>query len=419
MQITIITIGSRGDVQPYLALALGLQAAGHHVALVTHAAHADFVKARSVPFKPLAGDPRILVEGLVLDRGMTAVQTMRVLRAFFLPMFDQMAQDIWRACQGSDAVISSLFALFGYHIAEKLGLPWFWALLYPSYRTRALPAILTAPALPLGGSYNLATHWLQEQAIWQTFRSLTNTWRQESLGLPPLSAAWPYYRRGGQPVPVLCGYSPLVVTPPPDWPPQVHTTGYWFLNGQPGWQPPAALVDFLAAGPPPVYIGFGSMIGADAEALADTALAALARTGRRGLLLTGWGGIARRSVPDTVFVIDSAPHDWLFPQVAAVVHHGGAGTTAAGLRAGVPSIVVPFLGDQPFWGRRVQELGVGPPPVPHRQLTPAHLAQSIELACDRRVRARAALLGQRLRAEDGVGHAVRVFEAEVRRSAQR
>jgi sterol 3beta-glucosyltransferase len=205
-----------------------------------------------------------------------------------------------------------------------------------------------------------------------------------------------------------------VVPPPPDWPAWLHVTGYWFLDAEPGWQPPAALVDFLQSGPPPVYIGFGSMAGRDPEQRAEIALKALERSGRRGILLEGWGGLQPGDLPDSVLAVDAVPHDWLFPQMAAVVHHGGAGTTAAGLRAGTPTVVVPFFGDQPFWGRRVAELGAGPAAIPQKQLTVERLAAAIRAATsDESMRTHAHQLSQRIRNEDGIAHAVELFHAQV------
>ena len=166
--------------------------------------------------------------------------------------------------------------------------------------------------------------------------------------------------------PILYGYSPAVIPPPADWGADIHVTGYWFLDPAEDWTPDAALTDFLAAGPPPVYVGFGSMSSRNPEATANLILDALARTGQRGIIHAGWGGLQRTDLPASVMMVDGVPFAWLFPRVAAVVHHGGAGTTSAGLRAGVPSVVVPFFGDQPFWAQRVADLGVGPAPIPRR-----------------------------------------------------
>ncbi|HEX2036809.1 MAG TPA: glycosyltransferase, partial [Chloroflexota bacterium] len=221
-------------------------------------------------------------------------------------------------------------------------------------------------------------------------------------------------------IPRLYGYSRLVVPRPPDWPPDWHVTGYWALDSAtavPPWEPPAALAAFLDAGPPPVYVGFGSMAPRSAGHLTEAALQALRATGQRGILASGWAGLGAASgaaLPPEVFRIQEAPHDWLFPRMAAVVHHGGAGTTAAGLRAGVPAVVTPVFGDQPFWGQRVAALGAGPRPVPMRQVTAERLAGAIHQATtDARMRATAAGLGRRLRAEDGVAQAVRAVEQHL------
>jgi UDP:flavonoid glycosyltransferase YjiC (YdhE family) len=208
-------------------------------------------------------------------------------------------------------------------------------------------------------------------------------------------------------MPYLYGYSPSVVPRPDDYPAWHHVSGYWFLDRDPSWSPPDTLVRFLEAGPKPISIGFGSMLGQDTEKLIDLAVRALQDSGQRAVLLGGWAVAGDLALPDSIFHIDAVPHDWLFPRMAAVVHHGGSGTTAAGLRAGVPSIVVPFFGDQPYWGRRVHALGVGPRPIQRKSLTVSKLAEAITMAVeDEGLRQNAAELGERIQAEDGVQSAV-------------
>ena len=224
------------------------------------------------------------------------------------------------------------------------------------------------------------------------------------------------FRRDGKPLPVLYAFSPRVVPPPPDWTPDVHVTGYWFLD-RPDYAPPPELVRFLEAGPPPIYVGFGSMAGADPERTSVAVLEALERAEQRGVVATGWGGLTARAVPPHVLVTDAVPHDWLFPRVRAVVHHGGAGTTAAGLRAGKPTVICPFAVDQPFWGGRVAALDAGPKPIPAQRLTAETLADAIRLAaCDPFYGQRAAEVGAAIGQEDGVGRAVEVIEAHLARS---
>jgi sterol 3beta-glucosyltransferase len=216
------------------------------------------------------------------------------------------------------------------------------------------------------------------------------------------------------PVRKLIGCSPHVVPPPADWDETTTMTGYWFLDGAGDWQPPAHLADFLEDGPPPVYVGFGSLGGWTSDEVVGATLSALTRAGKRGVLAMG-GGRVPSGVPDGVCVIESAPHEWLFPRMAAVVHHGGAGTTAEGLRAGKPTVICPTtMNDQLFWGRRVFELGVGPEPIPQKKLRAETLLPAIRVATeDDRVRERAAAVGEKIRAERGVARAGEVVGAAV------
>ena len=246
------------------------------------------------------------------------------------------------------------------------------------------------------------------QVIWLWYRPFINDFRQR-LGLPAYSAAKFY--RTLRSTPMLSAYSPSIIPHPADWPENVHVTGYFFLDTQSDWQPSPDPAAFLDAGDPPVYIGFGSMAGSNPEQFAQLILEALAKSGQRGLLLTGWGGLRPETVPENVFVLDSAPHSWLFPRMAAVVHHGGAGTTAEGLRAGVPSVIVPFVLDQPFWGARVKALGLGPDPIPQKNLTADRLANAITLAVtDSGMKTARQFVGAAIRAEDGIGNAVKIVQ---------
>jgi UDP:flavonoid glycosyltransferase YjiC (YdhE family) len=239
-----------------------------------------------------------------------------------------------------------------------------------------------------------------------------NGWRKEKLHLPEIPIGkYPYFQMGGRPQPLFGSYSPIISPKPPDWGDNIHVNGYWFLDPAPDWQPSAQLINFLEAGAPPVYIGFGSMANRAPQKMAQLVQEALELSGQRGIFAAGWGGFDNAHLPDKIFALDSVPHAWLFPRMAAVVHHGGAGTTAAGFRAGVPSVLVPYLGDQPFWAKRVTELGVGPQPIPRRKLTAERLAAAISTATtDQNMRAHAAALGECIRAEDGVARTIEIIE---------
>ncbi|RME87740.1 MAG: glycosyltransferase [Anaerolineae bacterium] len=416
MHITILTAGSRGDVQPYVALGKGLQAAGHRVRIAAHHPFRDFVERRGLEFAPVEGDPRRILVQEAGQKLLTArTNPITLLKRTFeaaQPILFQAFDDYRRACEGTDLILFHLLtALPAASIAEKLGIPSLPAYLQHVHATRAYPTPAAAP-LPRAFSfvaplYNRLTYPLADTVFWRGIRPLINRWRAQTLDLPPYPLQSPFREWVTARRPFLYGFSPTVLPRPAEWGEEVHVTGYWFLDEAAEWQPPPDLREFLASGPPPVYIGFGSMVTHDAAEMTEIVLRALALSGQRGLLLTGWGGLQERDLPEGVFRIASAPHDWLFPRMAAVVHHGGAGTTAAGLRAGVPTVVVPFFGDQFFWGRRVADLGVGPAPIPRNRLTAERLAAAIERAVhDEALRARASSLGERIRAEDGVARAV-------------
>jgi UDP:flavonoid glycosyltransferase YjiC (YdhE family) len=250
--------------------------------------------------------------------------------------------------------------------------------------------------------YNASTYRIAEQSVWHWFRPAINRWRKENLGLAK-QPFWGYFgETGTSRIPILNGFSPHVVPRPPDWGEHVHITGYWFPKDE-NWQPPDNLRKFIEAGSPPVFIGFGSMPVRNRTHTTAIILEALKESGLRGVLHSGWARIGNDDLPDHVFKIDYAPYGWLFPQMAAVVHHGGSGTTAFGLRAGVPSIIVPFLLDQFFWGERIFNLGVGPKLIPHQKLSIAKLAEALTIATtDTAMGQRAAVLGEKIRIEDGI-----------------
>jgi len=423
MRITILALGTRGDVQPYVALGLGLQRAGHRVCLVAFGQFKAFVESRGLVFFSVGIDTHGLLETdketratiTTIIEGGTIRQQWQAYRKF-QPAMERIQEGFWQAAQGTQAIIFSTIGMNAYHVAEQLEVPCVWALTTPTLgRTRTQPNPLL-PSLPLGSGYNLLTHIVVEQLIQQFIGRLFNSWRQARLNLPSISLhRWPYTQLHGRAVPLLYGYSPAVSPKPSDWSEHAHVTGYWFLDHASHWQPPAGLVDFLGSGPRPIFIGFGSLVSRHPEKTSRIVLDALKQSKQRGVIATGWGGLSQSDLPDGVLAVESVPHDWLFPRMAAVVHHGGAGTTGAGLRAGVPSIVIPVSKDQPFWARQVKALGVGPDPIPRKRLTADRLAHAMRLAVtDESIHKRAAALGQTIRAEDGVGNAVRVFNQVVR-----
>jgi UDP:flavonoid glycosyltransferase YjiC (YdhE family) len=414
MHITFFTAGSTGDIQPCILLGKGLRRAGLDVLLAAPENFAGLIRGHDLSFHPLRGDVQQIMAGETGRKFMgtasaNPIRTMLAMRKMIGPLANQMAEDALEACRGADALISlAVFAPFGKSIAEIQGIPLINLEPTPLLPTGDFPAPGWPVQRSLGRLLNRASGFAMLQMIWQWYGYAVNEFRKR-YGLPPLSSS--SFERTLASVPLLGAYSPSVIPHPPDWSDQVHITGYWFEELQFDWRPSPELEAFLNQGRPPVYVGFGSMGGDRPERIAEIVLQALEQSGQRGLLLTGWGGMDLMTVPENVFVLKAAPHRWLFPRMAAVVHHGGAGTTAEGLRAGVPTVIVPFIVDQPFWGKRIQGLGAGPAPIPAKKLNADQLAAAIQAATtDVAMSERAAALGKAIRSEDGIGNAVQVVQ---------
>lgn len=421
--ITILAIGSRGDVQPFVALALGLREAGYGVRVAAAADYESLVRDYGLPFAPLFGSVRSLLDSeavyAVRDGGRNVLKVAPHFFGAVRPLFSRLMADCWTASQGADALIVSTLGVYcGFDIAATLRIPCFVAHMHPFAATGTAPHMFFPRLpdwLPLRSAYNRSTYTLAEQAFWHFLRVPLNDARRDVLGAPSLGPFALSRRVGSVPPLVLCAYSARIAPPPADWDDRVHVTGYWFLDHPSVWQPPPGLTAFLNAGPPPVYVSFGSMwLGRDGDALTRLVVAALKRADVRGVLHGGWGDMGNVPLPPNVLRIDSVPHDWLFKHVAAAVHHGGAGVTSAALRAGLPAVVVPFLGDQSFWGTRVAELGAGPAPLPKKVLSVERLATSIAaVVTDTEMRMSATAIAERLHSEDGVAQAVALLDQQL------
>ncbi len=409
MRVLFSTYGTRGDVQPFVALAKALETRGHEVALCTPSGFREMVERHDIPYAPMENGLLELTEAVL--HAPTAREKRRLFKGFG-KLIRVALDDEWRAAQHHqpDLLVYHSKALGSHHIAEKLGIAECLAMPLPLTKTRAFPVPLI-PNFELGGWFNAFSYHVVRlgSALWA---GAVNDFRK-SLGLPKISRFNDAMRRAdGSLVPALYAYSEHLLPRPDDWPEEAHVTGAWFLDETHAWSPPAALEAFLDSGPPPVYVGFGSMGAAHAEARAALVLDALAACGERGVLAAGWGGLKVAKLPANVFALESAPHEWLFPRVKAVVHHGGAGSTMAGLRAGKPTVICPFFGDQPFWGHVVERAGVGPSPIPQSQLSAERLANRIRDALRPDIVHQAAAMGARIRSENGLERAVSLLEKE-------
>lgn len=402
MHITILALGSRGDVQPYAVLGNGLRAAGHQVRFVTFESFAPIVAKNDLDFHPIHGDAQALVASGGAD--------MLGLARSFGSLAEGYARDLSAPELGStDLIINQLPAgLYGYDLAEKYGIPMLLAAVIPLARTEAFP-LMGFPKLSIPG-YNKITYRIGEQMAWQMFRKVINRWRKQVLKLPALPLKGYFDKFGTSQIPILNGFSEYVVPRPADWGEHIHITGYWFPEHK-DWQPPDDLVSFIEAGSPPVFIGFGSMPIKNPERTLNIILEALKQSGQRGILHTGWGELGNQSLPEHVFKIDYAPYDWLFPRMAMVIHHGGSGTTAFGLRFGIPSCVVSFVFDQHFWGERIADLGVGRRPIRYKELTVERLREAIRFGVgEPQIRENAIALGQTIQRTNGIENAINVIE---------
>ena len=413
MRVLLATHGTRGDVQPMLALAVALRRAGHDALLAAPGSFTATAAEHEVEFAALDEGPNRLIEDPVVKQAIeggyrgvrgkiTAVRTARRIK----PLMTRVLHDLGDIARGSRAdVVVHTPSVPAQHVAEVLDVPAAVAAFQPGWVPTSLFPCPMVPLPRLPKALNRATY-LAVTATLRSFAGIVDRWRVEELGLPRRRDGHDLlHAPDGRHRLVLQAFSPHVTPVDPDWPAEVRTTGFWYLPSRP-WSPPQALERFLSDGPAPVYLGFGSMAGRDAERTGRTAVEAVRRAGVRAVLATGWGGLASTGSTD-VFVIDQAPHDLLFPRMAAVAHHGGGGTTGAALAAGVPQVVCPFVADQPHWAQRAHAVGVAPPPVRQQRLTADTLADALATAVnDRAMRRRATEIGGLVRAENGVAHAV-------------
>ena len=397
MVVTILALGSRGDVDPLLAFGTALAGAGHDVRVAAFGKFEDRISALGLEFAPLA-------EGQV-SKGLDSAEGRRWLErgSKRLPAAVGLIQDARSvarrrladalgACEGSETIVASeLGVLLGWQMSERFGTP------LVRVRLSAPGRLLQGPA---GG--------VLRQAAWLAARPWLGSVRRDA-GLPPLPLHEPLGKLAEHRTLELYAYSPAIAPAPRHVGPWAHVTGYWFLDTSLDPDPPARLREFLDAGEPPVCLGFGSMATADPATMTELAVEALA--GRRGVLVGDLHLRAGVKLPPNLIAVTAVDYGWLFERCAAVVHHGGAGTSAMALRAGLPSVTVPHMLDQFAWSRRLAQLGAGPPPIARRKLSAPRLREAIASAVeDPRFTRAAASLGEQIRQEDGVGCALEAFQ---------
>ncbi|KAI5859968.1 glycosyltransferase family 1 protein [Durotheca rogersii] len=411
MRVTCLTIGSRGDVQPYIALCKGLLADGHRPRIATHAEFRTWIEGHGIEFAPVEGDPSELMR-ICIQNGTFTWAFLKEANSKFRGWLDELLVSAYTACQGSDLLIESPSAMAGIHIAEALGIPYFRAFTMPWTRTRAYPHAFVMPEHKMGGAYNYVTYVMFDNVFWKATAHQVNRWRNNVLGLPSTNLE----KMQPNKVPFLYNFSPAVVAPPLDYSDWIRVTGYWFLDEATAWTPPEDLRNFIQQARKDdkklVYVGFGSIIVPDPAKMTQEVIDAVQKADVRCVLSKGWsdrlGGkdaaVSEQALPPEIFQIKSAPHDWLFAQMDAAAHHGGSGTTGASLRAGIPTIIRPFFGDQFFFGSRVEDLGVG---ICLRKWGANSFARALwETTHSQRMIVKARVLGETIRKERGVDTAI-------------
>ncbi|CAG9988061.1 unnamed protein product [Clonostachys byssicola] len=425
LNIVIQVVGSRGDVQPFVALGRALQLFGHRVRIATHAQFQDFVKSSSLEFFDIGGDPADLMAFMVETPSM--IPTLKQLRAGIVQrkraMYKEMLSGFWKSCIEADseskvpfvadAIIANPPSFAHVHCAQALGIPLHLMFTMPWTSTKEFAhplANITAADLD-SRKVNYASYAAIELLTWQGLGDLVNDWRVSSLGLEPVPGMEGHRLAEALEIPFTYCWSPSLVPKPSDWGSHINVGGFFFRD-EPLYSPPMELETFLNSGPPPIYVGFGSIVASGSEGLLTTVLNAARAVRVRVVISKGWSNLGGENSPD-VFFIGDCPHEWLFPRMAAVVHHGGAGTTACGLRYGKPTTIIPFFGDQPFWGNVVAKAGAGPEPIPYRFLTSQNLTQALEFCLTPGAVEAARRIADSIIREDGVTAAVQAFHTHL------
>ncbi|KAK5938845.1 hypothetical protein PMZ80_009037 [Knufia obscura] len=440
MNIVIQIVGSRGDVQPFIALGQVLKKKfNHRVRIATHPNFRQFVTDSDLEFFSIGGDPAELMAFMVKNPGlMPGIDSIKAgdigkrRKTIY-----EMINGCWRSCieagdgtgvSASDDLVESLSTDSGLsmgddkpfvadaiianppsfahiHIAEKLGIPLHLMFTMPWSPTQAFPhPLANIVSSNTDQSFaNYISYVLVDMLTWQGLGDLINKFRERILHLDPVSIIWAPGMLARLKIPWTYCWSPALIPKPRDWSNKIDISGFFFLNLATNYTPDPDLAQFLEAGPPPVYIGFGSIVVDDPNAMTTMIFEAVKKTGQRALVSKGWGGLGadELGIPEGVFMLGNCPHDWLFQRVSAVVHHGGAGTTAAGIAAGCPTVVVPFFGDQPFWGAMTAKAGAGPMPIPYKELTADKLAGAITEALRPQSKDRAIELSNKIKQESG------------------
>ncbi|MCX7861000.1 MAG: glycosyltransferase [Chloroflexus sp.] len=405
MRVLMLAYGSRGDVQPFIALGGALRAAGHQPALAAPACFASLAAEHQIAFVPLPGDTEQLARQIADEARGRPLRLIGIIFRFALPIGVEVARRIQRAAKSADLIVHTFLTVaLGHLYAQQYGIAECAVDLFPFFDPPAELANIMWPTTEMDFHWRRLSH-VFAQHVFHLSQSLTyRVLRHRHPDIGPSRLPW---AMPGRAIPLLLAYSSVLV--PPGSAPLSVQTGAWQLQ-HPHWQPPPDLAAFLAAGPPPVVVSFGSMATREAPHIAATVLETLRQTGQRGIVQRGWANFGPKPISNGIYLAGEIPHDWLLPQAAAIIHHGGAGTTAAALRAGLPAVIVPFAADQPFWAWRAYLTGANPAPLPIAELSVERLSVALQQALSPQNRIRAEQIARQMALEGGVGQAVAQIE---------
>ncbi|MED4756411.1 glycosyltransferase [Priestia megaterium] len=415
MLITMLTTGTRGDTQPFMALGLELKKKGYRVRIAASEAYQDFIESYGFEYAMLRGDVSKIIESGAADDAINADNPLEFFSSLknekMMGMMVNIQKDLHKACKGAGAIVYHPGAAIGYFAAKEMDIPSILASPFPMTPTKDYPALIFYDRPRFGKIYNKLTHRIFEWGFWKIVSGPLKKYWVQQYGEGPNDFSCPYPKQRTAANPTIISSSPTVFSVSKDWPEHVHSYGNWFMDSDHSYQPEEKLERFLKAGEPPVYIGFGS-VGDKKNAGETTALVikALKLAGKRGIINTGGSGMNQtEEIAEDILFVKDIPHEWLFPKMSAVVHHGGAGTTAEGLRAGVPSAIIPYGNDQFAWGRKIHELGAGAKAIPRKELTAEKLSAAISYTQVNEIRSKAQEIGKQIRAEKGAEKAAQVI----------
>ena len=408
--ITILCSGSRGDFQPYIALAQELKKLGKDVRITASKSFEGFIKSYGIDVYPIEADietlkvdPKLLKDAGSSDNPLKMLLTFNKMKEYGI----YTVTDYYSACEGSELIIYHPGCTIGYFAAQKFGIPSVLASPFPMHKTKEYLSVVMYGKTQSNARTKKISYTMLQGMLWMASKSSVKCFWKKKFGEAPSDFGCPFERHTDKKHPAIVSCSNFVFKRPEDWNKNIHQNGYWFVEEPCIYTPTNELAAFLKVGEKPIYIGFGSMTSIEKhEGLAEMAVEAIVKNGKRGIIC----GMGKPSnLPKNIIAIDSIPHSWLFERVSAVCHHGGAGTTAAGFKAGVPSIIIPFSNDQFAWAHKAYDLGVGAKPIPKKELTSDKLAAAIEFALTDKIAANARSLGKKIAAENGARESAKII----------